>query len=90
MAHLPAVQSAAKGAVVEGTAAKQTCAWDHYKRYLFSIGLHDDWFLENFSKGAKHTILSAFAQSVRGGQYCPRYSKQVKSESVRSSLEGVA
>ncbi len=67
MADLSAVQSAANGAVVNGAAAKQTRAWNRYKRYLFSNGLHDNWFRENFSRGAKHTILSAFTQSVREG-----------------------
>ncbi len=67
MVDLSAVQSAANGAVVKGTAAKQTRAWNRYKWYLFSNGLHDNWFVENFSIGAKHTILSAFTQSVREG-----------------------
>ncbi len=59
-----AVQSAAKGCMIKGTNAKQTHAWAWYQLYLLSLGLQDDLFLENFNRGHKHKILSAFSQSI--------------------------
>jgi len=76
--------------VVKGIAAKQIRARDRYKQYLVSIGLFDDWYLENFSRGGRNKILSAFAQSIREGRFGARYLKQVKSNSVRTALDGVA
>jgi hypothetical protein len=90
LADLAAAKSASKGAVVEGTNAKQICAWSRYSRYLFSIGLQDDLFLDNFSRGNKHKILSAFAQAIREGRFCNRAPKNVKAESVRATLDCVA
>lgn len=50
LADLSAVQSAAKGAVVEGTNTKKVHAWNRYKQYLFSIRLQDDLYLNNFRR----------------------------------------
>lgn len=76
--------------MVEGTNAKEICAWDGCKKYLLSIGLNDDLYLDNFNKGAKHKIFSAFAQAIREGRFSPRYSKNLKSDSVRATLDCVA
>jgi hypothetical protein len=38
----------------------------------------------------KHKILSAFAQSIREGRFRPRVSKDLKSKSVRATLDCVA
>jgi hypothetical protein len=90
LVDLSAAQSAARNAVVKGTAAKQIRARDRYKQYLVSIGLFDDWYLENFSRGGRNKILSAFAQSIREGRFGARYLKHVKSNSVRTALDGAA
>jgi hypothetical protein len=64
LADLSAAQSAAKGAVVEGTNAKQVRAWTRFQAYLQSIGFLSDPYLDNFSRDQKIKILSAFAQSI--------------------------
>jgi hypothetical protein len=46
MGDVFAAEATAKGAVVEGTNAKQLCAWSRYKRYLSLIGLASDLYLE--------------------------------------------
>jgi hypothetical protein len=84
------VKSAAREAVVEGTNAKQVRAWSRYIKYLHSIRLQDDVFLENFSRANKLKILCAFAQSIREGRFCGRNSRVIKSESVRATLDCVA
>ncbi len=82
MANYSAVQSAAKGAVVEGANAKQIRSWTRYKHYLSSIGLQVDLYLDNLSRGNKHRILGAFAHAIREGRFCTQKVKVVKSESV--------
>jgi hypothetical protein len=47
MGDVFAAEATAKGAVVEGTNAKQLCAWSRYKRYL-SLGA--DFVLERLVK----------------------------------------
>jgi hypothetical protein len=47
-------------------------------------------YLENFSRGNKHKLLSAFAQAIREGRFCSRKSKNIKTESVRATLDCVA
>ena len=91
MADLHAVNFAVQGAVVQGTNAKQSCAWNRYKSYLVSIGINNDWFLDSFSIGQKHQILGAFAHAIREGRLCNAHNNQtIKLETVRATLECVA
>jgi len=88
LADLFAAQSAAKGAVVQGTDAKQVRAWRRFQLYLASIGIPSDPYLDEFSQPQKTKILSAFAHAIREGRLCDgKVSKSVKSESVRSALD---
>jgi hypothetical protein len=91
LADLSAAQSAAKGAVEEGTNAKQVRSWTRFQLYLLSIGLTSDPYLDNFSRAQKIKILGAFAHAIREGRYCTqKRNKPIKSESVRAALDGVA
>jgi hypothetical protein len=84
------VESAAKGAVAEGTNAKQVRSWGRFQTYLLSIGIRNDEYLDNFSRHQKHKILSAFAHSMREGRFCTKAIKTIKSDSVRATLDCVA
>jgi hypothetical protein len=86
LADLSAAQLATKGAVVEGANAKQVCTWTWYTQYLFSIWLQHDLYLDNFLRGHKHKILSAFVES----RFCSRASKHIKAVSVSATLDCVA
>jgi hypothetical protein len=90
LADLFAAKHAIENSVVEGTNAKQARNWERYKTYLISIGLYGDPYLDNFSCGQKHQILSAFAQAVREGRFSIRGTTNPKSESVRAALDSVA
>jgi hypothetical protein len=50
LADLSAAESAAKGAVVEGTNVKQVRSWGRFQTYLLSIGIRNDEYLDNFSR----------------------------------------
>jgi hypothetical protein len=88
LVDLSAAQSAAKGAVVEGTNANQVHAWLRFNHYLASIGLQGDPFLDNFSSSKQTKILSNFAHDIRDGQFCDeKHYKSIKSESFYSALD---
>jgi hypothetical protein len=77
--------------VIEGTNAKQVRAWVRFQRYLGSIGLQQDPFLDNISPPQRTRIISAFAQAIREGRFADgRAHKTIKSESVRSTLDGIS
>ena len=91
MADLHAANFAVQGAVVKGTNTKHTRTWNRYKSYLASIGIQDNWFLDFFSIGLKHRILSAFAHAIREGRFCnAKHHSTVKSVTVRATLDCMA
>ncbi len=91
MADLHAAKFAVQGAVVKGTNTKHTRTWNRYKSYLASIGIQDNWFLDSFSIGQKHRILSAFAHAIREGRFCnAKHHSTVKSVTVRATLDCMA
>ncbi len=77
--------------MVQGTNAKQTRAWNRYKSYLVSIGISNDWYLDAFTIGQKHRILSSFAHTIREGRFSnPNHNSAIKSETVRATLDCMA
>jgi len=52
--------------------------------------LYGDPYLNDFSCGQQHKILSAFAQAIREGRFSIRCTTNPKSESVRAALDSVA
>jgi hypothetical protein len=91
LADLHASEFAIQGAVVQGTNGNQALAWNHYRNYLSSIGLSNDWFLDSFSLSQKHRILRAFAHAIRENRFSSSKSgKTIKSEKVRATLDCVA
>jgi len=69
--------------MVEGTDAKQVCAWSCFQLYLQSIGLQSDPYLDPFSQDQKIKILGACAQSIREGGFCAQECHTpLKSDSV--------
>jgi len=90
MTDLIAAESTRKGAVVEGTNAKFALAWKHYKSYLISIGINNNWYLNNFSREKKIRLLGAFCNVIREGQLHSKSLRTNKSESVRAILDNVS
>jgi len=66
-------------------------AWVSFQRYLNSIGVIQDPFLDQFSSVQRTKILSAFAHAIWEGRFCDGPSiKTVKSKSIRAALDGVS
>ena len=62
---LMAAEDAQKSAVTRNTNKEQDRAWNRWLKFLKSIKLKGDDFLEEFDQNQKVRLLSAFAQSVR-------------------------
>jgi hypothetical protein len=90
LVDLHAAKSARKEAVVEGTTVKFALAWKRYKTYLQSIGIRDDYYLDQFSRDKKHKILGAFCNAIREGRLHSTSVKTNKAESVRAALDNVS
>jgi len=91
LVDLSAAQSAAEGAVVQGTNAKQVHAWTRFQRYLGLIGVISDPYLDNFSQFQRSKILSAFAHSLQEGQLSDgNTNKTLKSDSIRAALDHIS
>ena len=66
---LAAAQAAIDEAVTEGTTKEQALAWDRWQRYLATIGLGDDPFLDDLEQPERKRVISAFASAIRSGRF---------------------
>ncbi len=69
MADLVAAEIACEGAVTGSTHKNQAWLWQQFSKYLDSIGLGHDFFLESFTRSQRNKIIGAFAMALRQGQY---------------------
>jgi hypothetical protein len=90
LADLSSAKSAMQGGVVQRTNKKQALAWQGYPIYLLSIGISDDPFLEQFSKGQRHKILGAFVSALREGRFSTKKSTMIRSDSIQAALDCIS
>ena len=64
-----AAENAQKSAVTGNTNKEQARAWSRWTEFLKSIELKGNNFLEEFPQNHKVRLLSAFAQTIRNGEY---------------------
>jgi hypothetical protein len=69
VADLVAAKTAREGAVTGSTHESQAQSWQQFSKYLDSIGLGHDVFLESFTRSQRNKIIGAFAMALRQGQY---------------------
>lgn len=76
--------------VTEQTNVSHARAWSRWNKYLQSIGVGHDPFLDSMSRGERHRILSAFAQAVRDARFSPARFHVITCGVVNSTLSHVA
>jgi hypothetical protein len=64
---LVAAETAREGAVTGSTHENQARSWRRFNKYLDSIGLAHDPYLESFSRSQRNRIIGAFAMALRQG-----------------------
>ena len=64
--------------LLERMTKEQALAWERWEKYLASIGLGDDIFLDDLEQNERNRVISAFASAVRAGRFsAERYSRLV-------------
>jgi hypothetical protein len=69
VADLVAAETSCEGAVTGGTHENHARLWHHFSRYLESIGIGHDIFLNSFTRSQQNKIIGAFAMALRKGQF---------------------
>jgi hypothetical protein len=87
VADCVAAQIAREGAVERGTHEKQARSWRRWEKYLQSIGLKDDVYLEQFSREQRHTLIGAFAVAVREARFSRKSHGQLAANTVGGTIQ---
>ena len=71
---------------MEDTKANRICAWDKCCKFLRSIGLRCDDFLEGSSRWQRQLVLVAFTQAVRQADFLQVPNKGLVAATVRYTI----
>jgi len=90
VADLVAAETAREGAVTGSTHESQVRSWRRFSKYLDSIGLGHDVFLESFTRSQRNKIIGAFAMALRQGQYSGKAYDTLASGTIRNSISDIS
>ena len=90
MVDLAAAEAAREGAVTGATHADQTRAFRRWRDWCDQIGLIDDYFLDNFTKGQRIRLVGAFAMAMRDARFSGPAHDTLAERTVRSTVSYVA
>jgi hypothetical protein len=86
VADLVAAETACEGAVTGNTHENQAWLWRRFTKYLDSIGLSHDPYLEFFSQPQRNRIIRAFAMALWQGQYLGKAHDTLATGTIRNSI----
>jgi hypothetical protein len=86
VADLIAVETAREGAVTGSTHENQAQSWQRFSKYLDSIGLSHDLYLESFTRSQRNKIIGAFAMALRQGQYSSKAYDTLALGTIRNTI----
>jgi hypothetical protein len=69
MVDLVAAETSREGAVTGSTHENQAWPWCRFSKYLDSIGIGQDDFLDSFTKFQRNKIIGAFAMALWQGRF---------------------
>ncbi len=90
MADLVAAETAREGAVTGSTHENHTRSWNRFTKYLDSIGLGHDVFLDSFTRSQHNKIIGAFAMAVRQGGFLTKAHDTLASGTVRNTISDIS
>ena len=90
MADLAAAEAAREGAVTGKTHENQARAWRRFREWCDLVGLIDDYYLENFSRGQRIRLIGAFAMAMHGGRVLGPAYDTLAEGTIRGAVSFVA
>jgi hypothetical protein len=86
VADLVAAETALEGAVTGSTHENHTRSWNRFTKYLDSIGLSHDVFLDSFTRSQRNKIFGAFVIAVRQGRFSTKAHDTLALGTVRNTI----
>ena len=90
MADLVAAEAAREGAVTGKTQEDQARAWSRFRSWCDSVGLVNDYFLDNFTRGQRIKLVVSFAMAMRGARFSGPAYDTLTEGTIRSAVSYVA
>ncbi len=89
VADLVAAETSREGAVTGGTHKNQALPWQRFSRYLESIGISHDIFLDSFTRSQRNKIIGAFAMALCEGRFLGLSHNTLAVGTIRNSISDV-
>jgi hypothetical protein len=86
MADLVAAETSHEGAVTGSTHKNHARTWHHFSKYLGSISIGHDVFLDFFKKSQQNKIIGTFAMALRQGQFLGPAHDTLASRTIRNTI----
>ena len=67
-----------------------TRAWSRFRSWCDSVGLVNDYFLDNFTRGQQIKLVGAFAMDMRGARFSGPAYDNLAEGTIRSAVSYVA
>ncbi len=84
------METAHEGAVTGSTHENQAWSWQQFSKYLNSIGLGHDLYLESFTRSQRNKIIGAFAMALRQGRYSGKAYDTLASGTIRNTISDIS
>jgi hypothetical protein len=65
-------------------------SWHRFTKYLRSIGISHDAFLDSFTQAQQNKIIGAFAMALREGQFSSAAHDKLASGTIRNSISDIS
>ena len=76
--------------MVDKTKAKRLRTWKNWRKFLPSIGIRSNEYLEGFSRSQIHIILAAFGQAVRERTFLKTATKDLAASTIADSIRNIS
>ena len=90
MADLNAAEVARERAVTGKTHDHEHRSWSRWTKYLESIGIHNDDFLDDFSQPQRTLLIGAFAMALREGRFSGPAYDSLATGTITNTISSVA
>jgi hypothetical protein len=86
MADLIAAETSCEGAVTGSTHENHARSWHQFTKYLGTIGIGQDVFLDSFTGSQQNKIIGAFAMTLREGRFSSAAHDTLASGTIQNTI----